>query len=116
MYLISQLDLANFPQRYPGINLVGKCFVGPRGADFECPEEPLTDPVPDDYHKDLRNYTMATSNEEKLEIWGRMQKLGEYLKDSSHHVVSGKPATAWSTYYMWAQSITMPWRYKNYYQ
>jgi hypothetical protein len=117
LYHIGRLDLEKFPQTYPGLDLVGKCFVAPRGQGLDCPQPP-TDPVPKEYKVELAKYGQARSNELKATIWEKMQRLVRDLKEKEvSEIQEGRqPSSNWGSNYLWAHCLTLPGRYKNYFQ
>jgi hypothetical protein len=113
LYHIAGLDLETFPKAYPGLDLVGKCFVAPRGAGQDCPK-PLSDPVPSEYRVELTKYGQARSNETKLKIWEDMKRV---VQELNLRDLQDKPTrTYWSSYYLWAHCLSIPGRHKNYFQ
>ena len=114
LFFASKLDLETFPGDYPGLDLVGKCFVAPRGPDEGCPI-PLSDPVPQEYHVQLENYKRTKRNDhvQKLAIWENMR--GMVREMNSTQQLGGNPSLL-SSNYLWVHSLTLPGKFKNFYQ
>jgi len=114
LFFASKLDLETFPGNYPGLDLVGKCFVAPRGPGEGCPE-PLSDPVPQDYHVQLEQYkrTHPDDQVQKHAIWENMKGLVREMNTAQQ--LAGHPSTL-SSHYLWVHSLTLPGKYRNFYQ